>query len=165
MASKQQTTAGSAGRPSTLSNLRLPSPAVNCISAENISPPRACRSVKLGNQNAHLVIAGDSYIIARVPEAALVGELVVATGNLAERSLRNACRYANCRQPASGREPRGRPRGQHLQHFQRFTRARSPRYRSTKSIPISTRSRLSLTDESYRSGLRPRGAAVCLEPL
>ena len=38
--------------------------------------------VRLGNQNAHLIVAGDSYIIARVPEAALVGELQVATGNL-----------------------------------------------------------------------------------
>jgi sugar lactone lactonase YvrE len=39
-------------------------------------------SVKVGNQPAHLVIAGDSYILAKVPEAAMVGELVVATGNL-----------------------------------------------------------------------------------
>src|SRR6476620_2295289 len=38
--------------------------------------------VRLGDQNAHLIVAGDSYIIARVPEAALVGELHVATGNL-----------------------------------------------------------------------------------
>jgi len=38
--------------------------------------------VRLGNQNAHLIVAGDSYIIARVPESALVGELQVATGNL-----------------------------------------------------------------------------------
>jgi sugar lactone lactonase YvrE len=38
--------------------------------------------VRLGNQNAHLIVAGDSYIIARVPEAALVGELQVATGDL-----------------------------------------------------------------------------------
>jgi sugar lactone lactonase YvrE len=38
--------------------------------------------VRLGNQNAHLIVAGDSYIIARVPDAALVGEVEVATGNL-----------------------------------------------------------------------------------
>jgi sugar lactone lactonase YvrE len=38
--------------------------------------------VRLGNQNAHLIVAGDSYIIARVPDAALVGELQVASGNL-----------------------------------------------------------------------------------
>jgi sugar lactone lactonase YvrE len=38
--------------------------------------------VKVGNQPAHLVIAGDSYILAKVPDAALVGELVVATGSL-----------------------------------------------------------------------------------
>jgi sugar lactone lactonase YvrE len=38
--------------------------------------------VRLGNQNAHLIVAGDSYIIARVPDSALVGELQVATGNL-----------------------------------------------------------------------------------
>ncbi len=38
--------------------------------------------VRLGNQKAHLVVAGDSYIIARVPESAIVGELAVGTGNL-----------------------------------------------------------------------------------
>ncbi|MCU1295362.1 MAG: hypothetical protein JWP08_4212 [Bryobacterales bacterium] len=39
-------------------------------------------SVKVGNQPAHLVIAGDSYILAKVPDSAMVGELVVATGSL-----------------------------------------------------------------------------------
>lgn len=38
-------------------------------------------SVKLGNEPAHLIVAGDSYIIARVPEAAIVGDLIVASGN------------------------------------------------------------------------------------
>lgn len=38
-------------------------------------------TVRLGNQATHLVVAGDSYIIARVPESAMVGELVVETGN------------------------------------------------------------------------------------
>jgi sugar lactone lactonase YvrE len=37
--------------------------------------------VRLGNQATHLVVAGDSYIIARVPDSAMVGELVVASGN------------------------------------------------------------------------------------
>jgi len=37
-------------------------------------------TVRLGNQTAHLIVAGESYIIARVPESAMVGELVVATG-------------------------------------------------------------------------------------
>jgi hypothetical protein len=37
--------------------------------------------VKLGNHAAHLVVASDSYIIARVPEAAMVGELVVSSGS------------------------------------------------------------------------------------
>src|SRR5579875_2111548 len=36
-------------------------------------------TVRFGNKNAHLVVAGDSYIIARVPESAVVGELVVST--------------------------------------------------------------------------------------
>jgi sugar lactone lactonase YvrE len=36
--------------------------------------------VRIGNQNAHLIIAGERYIIARVPESAIVGELVVADG-------------------------------------------------------------------------------------
>jgi len=39
-------------------------------------------SVKVGNQSAHLVIAGDSYIIARVPESTMVGEVQVSSGNL-----------------------------------------------------------------------------------
>ncbi|HEY7210293.1 MAG TPA: IPT/TIG domain-containing protein [Bryobacteraceae bacterium] len=34
--------------------------------------------VRIGNQNAHLIIAGERYIIARVPEAAIVGEIIVA---------------------------------------------------------------------------------------
>lgn len=38
-------------------------------------------TVRLGNQTAHLVVAGESYIIARVPEQAVVGELVVANGD------------------------------------------------------------------------------------
>jgi sugar lactone lactonase YvrE len=38
--------------------------------------------VRLGTQDAQLMVAGDSYIIARVPESAIVGELVVATGDL-----------------------------------------------------------------------------------
>ncbi len=38
--------------------------------------------VRLGNQKAHLVVAGDSYIIARVPDSAIVGELVVGDGEL-----------------------------------------------------------------------------------
>jgi sugar lactone lactonase YvrE len=38
-------------------------------------------AVKLGNEPAHLVVAGDSYIIARVPESASVGELVVSSGD------------------------------------------------------------------------------------
>ncbi len=37
-------------------------------------------SVRIGDQNAHLVMAGDRYIIARVPESASDGELVVADG-------------------------------------------------------------------------------------
>jgi hypothetical protein len=37
--------------------------------------------VKVGPQPAHLVVAGDSYIIARVPEAAMVGDLVVSSGS------------------------------------------------------------------------------------
>jgi len=37
-------------------------------------------SVRIGDQNAHLVMAGDRYIIARVPDSASDGELVVADG-------------------------------------------------------------------------------------
>lgn len=38
-------------------------------------------SVNLGNESAHLVVAGDSHIIARVPESAIVGDLVVSSGD------------------------------------------------------------------------------------
>jgi hypothetical protein len=36
--------------------------------------------VRIGHQNAHLVMASERYIIARVPESAVVGELVVTDG-------------------------------------------------------------------------------------
>jgi sugar lactone lactonase YvrE len=39
-------------------------------------------SVRLGDQSAHLVVAGDSYIIARVPDSAMVGEVVVTSGEM-----------------------------------------------------------------------------------
>ncbi len=39
-------------------------------------------NVRFGIAPAHLVVAGDSYIVARVPEAATVGEVVVSTGAL-----------------------------------------------------------------------------------
>ncbi len=38
--------------------------------------------VHLGDQSAHLVVAGDSYIIARVPESAVAGDLMVSSGAL-----------------------------------------------------------------------------------
>jgi glucose/arabinose dehydrogenase len=37
--------------------------------------------VRFGDEPGHLVVAGNSYIIARVPETATVGEVVVSTGN------------------------------------------------------------------------------------
>ncbi len=36
--------------------------------------------VQFGNQTGHLVVAGNSYVIARVPEAATAGEIVISTG-------------------------------------------------------------------------------------
>lgn len=39
-------------------------------------------SVLLGNRTAHLIVAGDEYIIVRVPDSAVVGELTVASGRL-----------------------------------------------------------------------------------
>jgi len=39
-------------------------------------------TVRLGDQTAHLIVAGDSYIVAKVPDSAVVGKLVVASGNL-----------------------------------------------------------------------------------
>lgn len=37
--------------------------------------------VKLGNEPAHVIVAGDAYIIVRVPESAMVGDLTVSSGN------------------------------------------------------------------------------------
>jgi len=37
-------------------------------------------AVRLGTQPAHLVVAGNSYIVARVPDSAVVGEIQVASG-------------------------------------------------------------------------------------
>jgi sugar lactone lactonase YvrE len=39
-------------------------------------------AVHMGNQDAHLVVAGNDYIIARVPDSAILGELQVETGAL-----------------------------------------------------------------------------------
>jgi sugar lactone lactonase YvrE len=41
--------------------------------------------VQLGNRPAQLIVAGDEYIIARVPDSAVVGELVVTSGAGASR--------------------------------------------------------------------------------
>src|SRR5438270_10216136 len=38
-------------------------------------------SVQLGGMQAHLIIAGDSYIIAKVPDSATVGEITVQAGD------------------------------------------------------------------------------------
>jgi hypothetical protein len=38
-------------------------------------------SVRLGDQAAQLIVAGNSYIIARVPESAMVGEILVANNS------------------------------------------------------------------------------------
>jgi sugar lactone lactonase YvrE len=83
MASKQQTVEQSTTRPKIASV--EPAAAITggeiYIRGENLASAGR-PSVRLGNQNAHLVVAGDSYIVARVPESAAVGEVVVATGNL-----------------------------------------------------------------------------------
>ncbi len=39
-------------------------------------------TVAVGGEPAQLIVAGDSYIIARVPDAATTGEVVIASGNL-----------------------------------------------------------------------------------
>ncbi len=43
-------------------------------------------NVRLGDQRARLVVAGDSYIIARIPDTAVLGEVVVETGSLESAS-------------------------------------------------------------------------------
>jgi sugar lactone lactonase YvrE len=39
-------------------------------------------AVYVGNQNTHLIVAGDELIVARIPETAMVGELQVDSGGL-----------------------------------------------------------------------------------
>ena len=49
------------------------------IRGENLAP-NGRPFVRFGDINAHLVIAGNEYIIARIPESAVVGDAVVASG-------------------------------------------------------------------------------------
>ena len=42
-------------------------------------------TVRFGDRAAQLIVAGDSYIIARVPEAAVQGEVLVSSGGLESR--------------------------------------------------------------------------------
>ena len=44
-------------------------------------------SVLIGERSAHLVMAGERYIIARVPEGALLGELLVADGEASSEKV------------------------------------------------------------------------------
>ncbi|MBV9294412.1 MAG: gluconolaconase [Acidobacteriaceae bacterium] len=83
MASKQQSAEHPAGKP-TIAKVE---PAAAITGGELYIRGQHLTSagrpvVRLGNQMAHLVVAGDSYIVAKVPESAMVGELVVASGNL-----------------------------------------------------------------------------------
>ncbi len=83
MASKQQTVDQSAARP-TIAKVEPPAAITGgelYIRGQHLASSGR-PIVRLGNQMAHLVIAGDSYIVAKVPESAMVGELVVASGNL-----------------------------------------------------------------------------------
>lgn len=81
MASKQTASSRASGRP-TITTME-PSAAISGgelhIRGRNLAAAGR-PSVRLGEQPAHLIIAGDSYIIAKVPEAATVGEVVVITG-------------------------------------------------------------------------------------
>ena len=49
------------------------------IRGENLAP-NGRPFVRFGDINAHLVVAGNEYIIARIPESAVVGDAVVASG-------------------------------------------------------------------------------------
>ncbi|MGO9229771.1 MAG: IPT/TIG domain-containing protein, partial [Bryobacteraceae bacterium] len=51
-------------------------------------PPR----VMIGDVGAPIVIGSDSFVIARVPDGATAGELIVESGKLARRgAVRHAC--------------------------------------------------------------------------
>jgi hypothetical protein len=82
MATKQQTASHSNMRPKVA---RVEPPAAITGGELHIRGQHLASAgqpiVRLGNQATQLVVAGDSYIIARVPESAMVGELVVETGN------------------------------------------------------------------------------------
>jgi sugar lactone lactonase YvrE len=83
MASKQQTVERSAARP-VIAKVEPPAAITGGelhIRGQNLASAER-PIVRLGGEPAHLIVAGDSYIIARVPEAAMVGELVVSTGKL-----------------------------------------------------------------------------------
>ncbi|MBV8898471.1 MAG: gluconolaconase [Acidobacteriaceae bacterium] len=89
MATKQQTAEQAANHRPKIANI-LPPAAISggelYIRGQNLASGGR-PVVRLGNQSAHLVVASDSYIIARVPESAIVGEVAVSSGS-AESELR-----------------------------------------------------------------------------
>lgn len=83
MASKQQTQPAPANRPTIESvnpTAAITGGELHIHGAHLTTQGRP--SVRMGDQPAHLVIAGDSYILAKVPDSATVGELVVASGSV-----------------------------------------------------------------------------------
>lgn len=81
MASKQQTADQTAARP-VIAHLEPPAAITGGelhIRGHHLATGGR-PSVRLGNQSAHLIVAGDSYIVARVPDSAMVGEVVVTSG-------------------------------------------------------------------------------------
>ena len=91
MASKQQTAEGSTAARPSIAHIE-PSAAITGgelhIRGEHLSSGGR-PTVRFGSQAAHLIVAGDSYIIARVPDAASGGDLVVSSGAL-ESDVREA---------------------------------------------------------------------------
>ncbi len=53
------------------------------IRGEHLTSNGSLPLVRLGNQKAHLVVAADSYIVARVPDSAIVGEVQVTAAGVA----------------------------------------------------------------------------------
>lgn len=51
------------------------------IRGQHLAHDGGLPTVSFGNQKAHLIVAGDSYIIARVPDSAIIGELQVTAGS------------------------------------------------------------------------------------
>ena len=92
------------------------------IRGKGFAETRPAALVTIGEVGAPVIIGSDSLVIARVPEGATAGELVIESGGQSSESWACDIGVLDRRQPASGGQSRGRYVRQHLHHLQRIAR-------------------------------------------